>query len=123
MDQQWQAFSENRQGRYSHATTQHPSRDLNNGSAQQHHAPSYGYEAYQTPSVPSQNHSTAASPIGTPRARAYSGDGDVAMEDADPYNRLKVGVSGAPVNTETSPGVKTKCWAQSVLSIVDADPN
>ncbi|KAI4106876.1 MAG: hypothetical protein LQ339_002848 [Xanthoria mediterranea] len=31
----------------------------------------------------------AASPSGTPRTRGYSGDGDVAMEDADPYNRMK----------------------------------
>ena len=85
MDQQWQAYSDSRQGRYPPQ-----SRDMNNGSTPQHHAsPAYGYEAYQTPSVPSQTHSIATSPIGTPRARAYSGDPDVAMEDADPYNRLK----------------------------------
>lgn len=90
MDQQWQTYSDSRQGRYSHATPQQQLRDMNNGSTQQNHAPStYSYEAYQTPSVPSQTQSMAASPTGTPHARAYSGDGDVAMEDADPYNRLK----------------------------------
>ena len=90
MDQHWQAYSDSRQGRLSHATPQQPSREMNNGATPQHHtASAYGYEAYQTPSVPSQTHSMAASPIGTPRARAYSGDPDVAMEDADPYNRLK----------------------------------
>ncbi|KAL8785400.1 MAG: hypothetical protein Q9195_008660 [Heterodermia aff. obscurata] len=63
---------------------------MNNGSTQQNPGSAgHGYEAYQTPSVPSQPQSMAASPTGTPRARAYSGDGDVAMEDADPYNRLK----------------------------------
>lgn len=90
MDQQWQAYSDSRQGRYPHATPQHQSKDMDNGSSQQNHAsPAYSYEAYQTPSIPSQSQSMAASPTGTPRARAYSGDGDVAMEDADPYNRLK----------------------------------
>ena len=90
MDPQWQAYSDNRQGRYPHPISQHQPRDMNNGSAQQNPgSAAHGYEAYQTPSVPSQPQSMAASPTGTPRARAYSGDGDVAMEDADPYNRLK----------------------------------
>ena len=87
MDNQWQPYTDmagNRQARY--PPTQHP-----NGSAQQHQSqPSYGYETYQSPSAPSQPQSMAVSPIGTPHTRSYAlGDGDVAMEDADPYNRMK----------------------------------
>lgn len=89
MDQQWQVYSENG-ARVSHANPQQHHRDLNNGSSHQQPPHSgYGYEAYHTPSVPSHPQSMAASPIGTPRARNYSGDGDVVMEDADPYNRHK----------------------------------
>ena len=89
MDQQWQAYSDSR-GRYSHATPQQLAREMNNGSSQpQPPSSGYGYEAYQTPSVPSHTQSMATSPIGSPRTRTHSGDGDVAMEDADPYNRLK----------------------------------
>lgn len=89
MDQNWQPYTDvaaaSRQGRYPQSTGQQPA----NGSAQHQPQSGYGYEAYQTPSVPSQPQSMAVSPIGTPRTRAYSGDGDVAMEDADPYNRMK----------------------------------
>lgn len=89
MDQNWQSYTDvtaaSRQGRYPQTTGQQSA----NGSAQHQPQSGYGYEAYQTPSVPSQPQSMAVSPIGTPRTRAYSGDGDVAMEDADPYNRMK----------------------------------
>ena len=90
MDQHWPVYSEvsaHRQARYASSAQQ----QVSNGLAQppQPHL-GYGYEAYQTPSVPSQPQSMAVSPIGTPRTRTYaSGDGDVAMEDADPYNRMK----------------------------------
>lgn len=85
-----QAYSDSRQQRYSQVPPQPPIRDMNNGSNQQQQPPSaYAYEAYHTPSVPSHPQSMAASPIGTPRTRTFSGDGDVAMEDADPYNRHK----------------------------------
>ena len=90
MDQQWQPYTDvtsNRQTRY--PTTQQQAQS--NGSALQHQSQSsYGYEAYQSPSVASQPSSMAVSPIGTPHTRGYaSGDGDIAMEDADPYNRMK----------------------------------
>ncbi|KAL8871313.1 MAG: hypothetical protein Q9174_002824 [Haloplaca sp. 1 TL-2023] len=93
MDQQWQqpyADGVGRQGRYSMQQQQQqqhqPSRDMMNLSGLQHHPPSaLGYESYHTPTIPSMN----ASPAGTPRSRGFSGDGDVAMEDADPYNRMK----------------------------------
>ena len=91
MDQQWQPYSDmarNRQARYP-TTQQQPQQS--NGSAQQHQQQSsYGYEAYQSASVASQPQSMVVSPVGTPHTRSYaSGDGDVAMEDADPYNRMK----------------------------------
>ena len=85
MDQQYAEMAGSRQARF--ASAQH-----SNGSAHQHqHSQSgYGYEAYQSPSLPSQPQSMAVSPIGTPQTRGYvSGDGDIAMEDADPYNRMK----------------------------------
>ena len=89
MDQNWQPYTDvaaaSRHGRYSQSTGQQPA----NGSAQHQPHSGYSYEAYQNNSVPSQPQSMAVSPIGTPRTRAYSGDGDVAMEDADPYNRMK----------------------------------
>lgn len=90
MDQHWQGYGDmatNPQARYSKPTQQQQS----NGSAQQPQPQSgYGYEPYQTPSIPSQPQSMAVSPIGTPHTRGYaSGDGDVAMEDADPYNKMK----------------------------------
>lgn len=89
MDHNWQPYTDvaagSRQGRHAQMTGQQPA----NGSAQHQPQPGYSYEAYQTPSIPSQPQSMAVSPIGTPRTRAYSGDGDVAMEDADPYNRMK----------------------------------
>ncbi|KAI4211653.1 MAG: hypothetical protein LQ351_005556 [Letrouitia transgressa] len=80
-----------RQGRFSHPNQpQQQLRDHNSGSSSTHQPPSaFGYEAYQTPSVPSHPQAMATSPIGTPRVRGYSGDGDIAMEDADPYNRMK----------------------------------
>ena len=82
MDQQWQSYSdmqENRQARYSHSTLQ-----------QQPQPPAgFSYESYQTPSISSHSQSMGASPAGTPQLREYTGDGDIAMEDADPYNRMK----------------------------------
>ena len=93
MDQQWHPYSdmgENRQARYAHPNPQHQARDASNGLTHHQQPPSgFSYEAYQTPSLPSHPQSIATSPIGTPHSRAYSGDGDVAMEDADPYNRMK----------------------------------
>ena len=93
MEPQWQHHPDtaaNRHGRYSQSTSQQPSREPSSSSAPQQPPPSgFSYETYQTPSVPSHPHSIAASPIGTPHARPYNNGGDVAMEDADPYNRMK----------------------------------
>jgi dual specificity protein kinase YAK1 len=92
MESQWQHHSDpaNRHGRYSQLTSQHPSREPSSGSAPQQPPPSgFSYEPYQTPSVPSHPHSIAASPTESPHARPYNNGGDVTMEDADPYNRMK----------------------------------
>ncbi|KAI4175027.1 MAG: hypothetical protein LQ346_008148 [Caloplaca aetnensis] len=72
MNNQWQPYTDlaERQGRSSYSTPQ-----------QQQH--------YQTPTMSSHSSAMAASPSSTPRTRGYTGDGDTAMEDADPYNPLK----------------------------------
>ncbi|KAL9598335.1 MAG: hypothetical protein Q9219_004563 [cf. Caloplaca sp. 3 TL-2023] len=92
MDPQWQPYTDSagRQGRNSYATPQHQHREVNNASGI-HHPPStaLGHDVYQTPTMNSHRQSMAVSPLGTPRTRSYSGDVDVTMEDADPYNRMK----------------------------------
>lgn len=98
MDQQWQPYSDNsmnRPGRFSHglqATPLQPGREFS-GPPQQHQPPAgYIYETYQSPSNASNTTHTlsmASSPSATPHARDYMSDGDVPMEDADPYNRMK----------------------------------
>ena len=89
--QQWQSLGDlpgNRQSRYGHSTSQH-TREYS--SAGQHQGPTgFSYETYQTSTVPSHPQSSATTPTSTPLVKQeYSGDGDVAMEDADPYNRMK----------------------------------
>lgn len=95
MEQQWQTYSDlspSRQTRYSHnaqPTPQQQAREFN-GATQQHQPPAgFSYEAYQAPPDAIHPQSMATSPGATPHARAYNGDGDIPMEDADPYNRLK----------------------------------
>lgn len=94
MEQQWQPYAETtatRQAQYPQSTPLQQSREPASNSAQQQHPTNSGfvYEAYQNPSLPSHPHSIAASPIATPQTRNYTGDGDIPMEDADPYNRMK----------------------------------
>ena len=91
MDQQRQSYgadaASQQHGRYS----QPPNGPQQQQQMQQPLGTGHGYEAYQAPSIPSQPSSMAVSPIGTPRMRTYSQDSrqDIAMEDADPYNKLK----------------------------------
>ncbi|KAL8947147.1 MAG: hypothetical protein Q9222_006541 [Ikaeria aurantiellina] len=94
MDHQWQPYADGAvpSGHFSHTTPQQQQqpRDMNSASGARHLPISgFNYESYQTPTVPSHPQSMAVSPTGTPRTRGFSGDGDVAMEDADPYNRMK----------------------------------
>lgn len=96
MDQQWPSYAESpatsRQARYApHNMTnpQHPQRDPN-GPQQIKQDP------YASPTAPSRTGSMAlASPSG-PHGRGpefNDGDGDVPMEDADPFNKPKYGSS------------------------------
>ena len=85
-------MSNNHQARYGQGQShsQQHSRSYS-GSAQQPQPPAgFSYESYQTPTLPSHPQSLAASPAGTPRVQQdFSGDGDITMDDADPYNRMK----------------------------------
>lgn len=91
MDQNWQSnvdMSGTQQARYGQNTAQQHSRNYSGSSQQQQ--PRAGFTSYQTPTIPSHPQSSAASPASTPHLKhEYTGDGDVAMEDADPYNRMK----------------------------------
>jgi len=90
MDQQWQQYGTDSSGRGQARVPHSTIQQQPNGSTQQQQPNAgYGYEAYQTLSTPSQPQSMAVSPIGTPHRRTYSGDADVRMEDADPYNSMK----------------------------------
>jgi dual specificity protein kinase YAK1 len=87
MDQQWTAYSEtpgsSRQARYAPQTT--PQQHQRDPSIPQQ----IKQEPYASPSVPSRSQSMALPSPGTllNRAPDYNdGDGDVPMEDADPYS-------------------------------------
>lgn len=89
MDPQWQPYADTagRQGRTSYiAPQQH--RDMNSASGtHQLSSSAFGHDVYQP--VNSHPQPMAVSPLGSSRNRSYSGDVDVTMEDADPYNRMK----------------------------------
>ena len=90
MDQQWQQYSQeppNRPSRYQHPQMQHP--QANGAHQQAQPAGGYGYDAYQQTSSASHASTMATSPSGTPHRRTFSGDVDIKMEDADPYNSMK----------------------------------
>ena len=83
-------MSNNQQARYGNQTTSH-SRNYS-GSGQ---PAGFGYDSFHTPTMPPSNSqvaagATVASPEEASRKQDFShDDGDVAMEDADPYNRMK----------------------------------
>jgi dual specificity protein kinase YAK1 len=97
MDQQWSPYTDaaaaNRQPRYaphSMTTPQHLQRDPNG-------AHQIKQDPYTSPSAPSRTSSMPLSP-GTQSGRGADyndGDGDVRMEDADPYNKPKQGSARA----------------------------
>ena len=81
-------MSSNQQARYGNATTSH-SRNYS-GSGQHQPSAGFSYEAFHTPTVPSNPQTTATNLEEAPLKQEFShDDGDVAMEDADPYNRMK----------------------------------
>jgi dual specificity protein kinase YAK1 len=76
------------QGRFSNNMPQH-SRNYS-GSAQQNPPPiGFSYESFQTPTLQSHGQSSLVSPAATAMKQEHGQDGDVTMEDADPYNRMK----------------------------------
>lgn len=93
MDQNWQSnadLSGTQQARYSQNAAQQHTRNYSSSGQQQPPAGFTYDNTYQTPTIPSHPQSSAASPASTPHLKQeYIGDGDVAMEDADPYNRMK----------------------------------
>lgn len=90
MDQQWQQYNPDPNTRQPRYTQSHMQNQQTNGSGLAPNSSStYGYDAYQTPSNSSHANSLGVSPIGTPHRRTYSGEADVKMEDADPYNSTK----------------------------------
>ncbi|KAF2803712.1 kinase-like protein [Mytilinidion resinicola] len=82
MDQQWSPYvdnpASNRQARYAPQTLASP-RDPS--------APSIKQEAYVSPPAPSRSATMSLASPGAAQGREYNGDGDgdVPMEDADPY--------------------------------------
>jgi dual specificity protein kinase YAK1 len=68
------------------AASMHPGREA---GGQHLNAPGYGYDQYQTMSSTTNNMSVSSTPASTPHSHNYNSEGDVPMEDADPYNRTK----------------------------------
>jgi dual specificity protein kinase YAK1 len=99
MDQQWTAYSEtpvaSRQARYAPQTMATPQQHQRDPSAPQQ----IKQETFASPSAPSRTQSMALPSPGAllNRAPEYNdGDGDVPMEDADPYsNKPKFSASRA----------------------------
>jgi len=66
------------------------SRDFGLQTQQQQYVPgSHGYDAYQPGNTSSNTLSIQSTPAATPHSYDRNGEGDVPMEDADPYNRAK----------------------------------
>jgi dual specificity protein kinase YAK1 len=64
----------------------HPGRET---SGQHLNAAGYGYDQYQAMPSAANNMSVSSTPASTPHSHNYNSEGDVPMEDADPYNRSK----------------------------------
>ena len=64
----------------------HPARD---SSGQHLNTAGFGYVQYQAMSSAANNMSVSTTPASTPHSHNYNSEGDVPMEDADPYNRTK----------------------------------
>ncbi|KAI9828043.1 MAG: dual specificity protein kinase yak1 [Thelocarpon impressellum] len=95
MEQWQQAYSDtpaSRQSTQARTTPQHQAREQQMGGNQHQQPPAgFSYEPYQaSPSAP-RSQSLASTPATTSLSRGpdHNGDGDVPMQDADPYNRMK----------------------------------
>ena len=93
MDQSWTQSAEmpgHQHARYGQSTAQQHSRTFSGSGQLQQPSAGFSYDSYQTSAASSHPQSSAASPASTPRLKhEFTGDGDVTMEDADPYNRMK----------------------------------
>ncbi|OJJ55702.1 hypothetical protein ASPSYDRAFT_60601 [Aspergillus sydowii CBS 593.65] len=106
MDSQWQSYKDPLVGRPAHfnnngltpnPNAQHLPSNYGGQQSSSQAPAGYTYEPFQTPGIAAKPHpvasskpiSMAASPAATPHTRAYANDADIAMEDADPYNRTK----------------------------------
>lgn len=64
----------------------HPGREA---TSQHLNTTGYGYEQYRVMPSVANNMSVSSTPASTPHSHNYNSEGDVPMEDADPYNRAK----------------------------------
>lgn len=79
----------NDSGQFGHSiptATMHPGREA---GSQNPTAAGYGYENYQAMPSAANNMSVPSMAASTTHSHNYSSEGDVPMEDADPYNRAK----------------------------------
>jgi dual specificity protein kinase YAK1 len=77
----------------------HPSREA---GGQHLNAAGFGYDQYQAMSSAANNMSVSSTPASTPHSHNYNSEGDVPMEDADPYNRTKYPSRPAPHQRSSS---------------------
>ena len=95
MEQQWQLYGDpsiNHPARFAAGSASAPlqaGRDAG-GQNQQHYPPAgYAFDSHQPMPSGSNSLSISSTPAVTPHAHDYTGEIDVHMEDADPYNRAK----------------------------------
>jgi dual specificity protein kinase YAK1 len=81
------------------AAPMHPSRE---SSGQHTNTAGYGYDQYQAMSSAANTMSVSSTPASTPHSHNYNSEGDVPMEDADPYNRTKYPSRPAPHHRSSS---------------------
>lgn len=81
-------MSNSQQARYGHGLPSQHTRNYSGSGSQAQTG--FNYESFQTPTVPSNTQSASTTPASSTRKQEFShDDGDVTMEDADPYNRMK----------------------------------
>lgn len=81
------------------SVTMHPSRE---GAGSHMNAAAFGYDQYQAMSSTANSMSVSSTPASTPHSQNYHSEGDVPMEDADPYNRTKYPSRPAPHQRSSS---------------------
>ena len=79
----------NQTGPFGHAEHSAPMHTPREASGQHLNTAGYGYNQYQNMSPATNSGSVPSTPGSASHSINYNGDGDVPMEDADPYNRSK----------------------------------